>query len=94
MYIYTYIYIHYTYSTLKFVDNIFIEGAMPEKALKYALFRNCKTKILVFECCAKISLEMKSTHTFNPILIPNTSYVKILILFAGGPRTQKKINEI
>ena len=28
----------YTCSTLKFVDKIFIEGAMPEKALKYAFF--------------------------------------------------------
>ena len=37
---YTYIYI-YTCSTLKFVDKIFIEGAMPEKALKYALFQKC-----------------------------------------------------
>ena len=33
-----YIYI-YTCSTLKFVDKIFIEGAMPEKALKYAVFK-------------------------------------------------------
>ena len=29
----------YTCSTLKFFDNIFIEDAMPEKVLKYALFQ-------------------------------------------------------
>ena len=35
-------YIHNdTRVTLEFVDNIFIEGAMPEKALKYALFQTC-----------------------------------------------------
>ena len=34
------LYVHiYTYSTLKFVDKIFIEVAIPEKALKYALFQ-------------------------------------------------------
>ena len=37
-YVCIYIYI-YICSTLKFVDNIFIEGAMPEKALNYALFQ-------------------------------------------------------
>ena len=34
--VYTYI---FTCPTLKFFDNIFIEDAMPEKALKYALFK-------------------------------------------------------
>ena len=38
IYIYIYIYIH-TYSTLKLVDKIFIEGAMPEKALKFAILQ-------------------------------------------------------
>ena len=45
-YVCTYIYIpispptckHVSFSTLKFVYKIFIEGAMPEKALKYSLF--------------------------------------------------------
>ena len=32
-------YCTYTCSTLQFADNIFIEDAMPEKALKYALFQ-------------------------------------------------------
>ena len=32
-----YIYV-YTWSTLRLFGNIFIEDAMPEKALKYALF--------------------------------------------------------
>ena len=30
--------------------------------------------------------EMNSTHPFYPILIPNTSYVKQIILFVGGSR--------
>ena len=38
LHIYGYIYIYiYTCSALKVVGNIFIEDAMPEKALKYAL---------------------------------------------------------
>ena len=40
MYIYTYIHTYkYTCSNLKFFYNIFIEIAMPEKALKYFLFQ-------------------------------------------------------
>ena len=55
--IYVYIYIIHIcgsgakenlYSTLKFVDKIFIEGAMLEKDLKYALFKNLK-QIFIFE---------------------------------------------
>ena len=46
MYIDLYI---YTCSTLKFFYNIFIEDAMPEKSLKYALFKKFKTKIFIFE---------------------------------------------
>ena len=34
--------------------------------------------------------KMNSTHHFYPILIPNTSYVKIFILFVGGPQISKK----
>ena len=33
---------------LKFFDKILIEGAMPEKALQYALFKNVKTKTFIF----------------------------------------------
>ena len=47
IYIYTYsrsfahIYYIYIYVLSKFVDIIFIEGAITEKALKYALFKKC-----------------------------------------------------
>ena len=49
--IYVYIYTHiYTYSTLIFVDNIFIEDAMTEKALTYAISKNLgqKSSFLIF----------------------------------------------
>ena len=54
----------YTCSTLTFFDNIFIEDAMPEKALKYALFQKFKNKIFIFEYFPKLRLEMNSTHPF------------------------------
>ena len=57
---------------------------MPEKALKYALFKN-----LILEYFPKIPSEMNSTHPFYPILIPNTSYVRMFIMFVGGPKTLK-----
>ena len=36
----------YTYSALKFVDKIFNEGAMPEKALKYGYKKGLLHKLL------------------------------------------------
>ena len=37
----------------------------------------------------KIPSEINSTHPFYTILIPNTSYVKIFIMFVGGPQWAK-----
>ena len=52
----------------------------------------------LFNIIPKIPLEMNSTHPFYPILIPNTSYVKKLIMFIGGSRgsqnCNKKMNDI
>ena len=67
----------YTCSTLNFVDNILIEDAMPNKALKYALFKKFKTKIFIIEYFPKIPLEMNFTHPFYPFIY---IYIKILNL--------------
>ena len=81
IYIYIYIYIHiYICSTLTFFYNSVIEDAMPEKALNMPSLKKFKTKIFIFEYFPKIPSELNSTHPFYPILIPNTSYVKIFIL--------------
>ena len=58
---------------------------MPKKALKYDLFQKNKLKSYFLNISQKF--RMNSTHTFYPILIPNTPYVKSIfffILFEGG----------
>ena len=47
-------------------------------------------KIFIFGYFQKIPSEINSTHPFHPNLIPNTSYVKIFILFVGGSQNSKK----
>ena len=50
-------------------------------------------KILIFEYFQIILSEMNFTHPFYPILIPNTSYVKMFILVVGGYQNSKKCVE-
>ena len=57
----------------------------PKKALRCDFFQN----IHIFK---KNSLKMESTNPLYPILIPNTSYVKTILLLRGlnGPQKSKR----
>ena len=73
---------------------ISVEGARPQKGLKFDLFQEFYPKIFIFEYFPKIPSKMNSRHPFYPILIPNTPYEKFslfLFLFVGGSQGVPKI---
>ena len=78
-------------STLQLVDKIFIEGAMPKKALKYALFQKKlrpKSSFLnIFHRC------LQKPHTpFLPYFDTKHLIRKILYFVRRGfPELKKKI---
>ena len=66
---------------------------MFKKALSMPLLKTIKPKSSFFNIFQKFrqkfKTKMNSTHHFYPILIPNTSYVKIVILFVGVSQNSK-----
>ena len=73
-----YAHIAYPWNFLEKISVLRVLGL--KKASKFDLFQKCKTKIFIFEYFPKLPSEMNSTHTFYPILLPNT------IVFRGVPK--------